>query len=89
MSLNPLPEFLELKNPHSIWEALVRRPRDFKELRFHTEPHGIWRKIAEAAREKKIPVRDLPAPKQKHPAQSKGAGKQERTGHAVALVRPR
>lgn len=79
-------QLLELKNPHSVRAVLSVRPKDVTELRFYAEPKGLWNKIAELADEANIPIRTLPPPADK---KGRAPVKQERTGHAVALVKPR
>ncbi|MCG6158477.1 23S rRNA (guanosine(2251)-2'-O)-methyltransferase RlmB [Rubinisphaera margarita] len=79
-------QLLELKNPHSVRAVLSVRPKDVTELRFYAEPKGLWNKIAEMADEANIPIRTLPPPADK---KGRAPVKQERTGHAVAFVKPR
>ena len=80
-------DYLELKNPHAVLAAMNARPKDVLELRFYSEPHGLWHKISDLARELRIPVRDLPPAKEKRGGKMRPGPKQERIGNAVGLVR--
>lgn len=81
---------LELKNPHSVMAALNHRAHDVLELVFsRRNVEGIWQEIADLAGQKGISVRfeRLTSGQRRQP---KNLGnKQERTGSAMARVRPK
>ena len=80
--------WLELKNPHSVRAAIKARPGDVKELVFVNEPQGLWIRIAEQAEQEKIKIR-FREQRELRQAKAQAAEKQERIGHAFALVAPR
>lgn len=78
---------LVLRNPNSVLAALQTRPEDVFEVRLAPgSPSPKWSEVAELARQHAIPIRTNLAPAEKRPA---NAGKSERTGASVALVRER
>lgn len=98
--MSELPEFnfsesvislLELKNPHAVQAALQHRPKDVKEVVFHTPPKGMWERIAKQAKDLNVPVRihdqeSRPTIQKTHRPSGGDAEKQERIGHAYAKV---
>lgn len=82
---------MELKNPHAVQAALSHRPSAVKEVQFYSPPKGVWERIADQARQLKIPVR-IHNQKEKQDAKRAhrgGKAKQERIGHASAKVEPK
>lgn len=78
---------LVLRNPHSVLAALQTRPDDVFEVRLAPgTPSPKWAELADLARQREIPIRTNLAPPEKRSA---GAGKSERMGASVALVRER
>ena len=83
---------LELRNAHSVLAALHARPDDVEEVRLPPRPAGLWRTIADRAREAGVPARPAP-PVDARPDRARGgrdpAPKQGREGAACAIVAPR
>ncbi len=82
---------LELKNPHAVRAALEHRPAAVKEVVFYSPPKGMWGRIADQAKELKVPVR-IHDQKEKQEAKRTYRGsaeKEERIGHAFAKVEPK
>lgn len=76
---------LELRNAHSVLAALHARPDDVEEVRLPPRPAGLWRTIADLAREAGAPTRPAPPPDGRRDP----AAKQGREGAACAIVAPR
>jgi hypothetical protein len=53
---------LELRNAHSVLAALQARPGDVREILLPPRPSGLWRAIADLAREAGVPTRPAPPP---------------------------
>lgn len=79
---------LALRNPHSVLEAIRRRPADVVEVRLTTRaPQDAWQQASEAASIAGIPVRVMP-PQQTSPRRSSD-DKEGRSSGTQALVRER
>ncbi|MCY3920660.1 MAG: RNA methyltransferase [Chloroflexi bacterium] len=76
---------LELRNAHSVLAALHARPDDVEEVRLPPRPAGLWRTIADLARESGAPTRPASAPGDRRDS----SPKQGREGAACAIVAPR
>lgn len=84
---------LELKNPHSVYEAIKKRPVDVIEIVVRSQkPEGMWEKVIELAKTSGIAVRSGSMGTEPKQSRQRGktkadAFKQERAGTAFGIVK--
>lgn len=78
------PSLFELRNPHSILEAIRRRPRSVREVRVNArQARGVWEQVVEAAGEQGVAISSRAAG-----GRDRGGRGTERQGAGMALVDP-